>query len=77
MRMVRRGCRLSVFSRRMASSITPEPAPLSVAPVPECQESKCAPIITTSSFSRGSVPGISPTMLNEERVRPDRTYSAC
>jgi len=28
---------------RMASSMTAEPAPLSVAPVPPCQESKCPP----------------------------------
>ena len=44
--------------------ITADPAALSVAPVPACHESKCAPIITTSSAL--SVPGISPTMLNIE-----------
>jgi hypothetical protein len=48
---------------RIASIVTALPAPLSVAPVPACQESKCAPIITTSS---GFLPpGISPTMLAE------------
>ena len=41
---------------RGTSSITAEPAALSVAPVPLSQESKCAPSITTSSAL--SVPGI-------------------
>ena len=41
----------------MASIATTEPAPLSVAPVPPCQESRWAPSMTTSSFL--SVPGIS------------------
>ena len=53
----------SVFRMRMTSIITALPAPLSVAPVPACQESKCAPIITTSSAFLP--PGISPTMLAE------------
>ena len=34
-----------------------------VAPVPVCQESRCAPIRTTSDFSCGSVPGISAITL--------------
>ena len=51
--------------RRIASIITAEPAALSVAPVPPCHESKWPPIITTSSLSAGSVPGISAITLNE------------
>ena len=35
------------------------PTPLSVAPVPACQLSRCAPIMTISSFFVLSVPGIS------------------
>ena len=50
-----------VLRIRIASIITAEPAALSVAPVPVCQESKWAPSITISSAL--SVPGISPTML--------------
>src|SRR5258705_227091 len=46
---------------RTASMHTADPAALSVAPVPECHESKCAPSITISSFR--SVPGISATTL--------------
>ena len=46
---------------RITSIITALPAPLSVAPVPECHESKCAPIMTISS--RRAPPGISPTMF--------------
>ena len=42
--------------------ITALPAPLSVAPVPLCHESKCAPNITTSSF-RLPLPGLSAIML--------------
>jgi hypothetical protein len=61
MRTVRRSVTPLVFRMRMASIITAEPAALSVAPVPECQESKCAPIITTSSAL--SVPGISAITL--------------
>ena len=38
-------------------------APLSVAPVPECHESKCAPIKIVSDFTFGSVPVISPIIL--------------
>ena len=41
----------------MASSTTADPSALSVAPGAECHESRCAPIMTTSSFSAGSVPG--------------------
>ncbi len=47
---------------RIASIIAAEPAPLSVAPVEACHESKCAPSITISSAL--SVPRISPTTLN-------------
>ena len=46
---------------RIASSITAEPAALSVAPVPLCQPSKCAPSMTISSAL--SVPGISAMTL--------------
>jgi hypothetical protein len=35
-----------------------------VAPVAAATESKCAPMMTTSSFSFGSVPGISAIRLN-------------
>ena len=49
---------------RIASIITADPAALSVAPVPPCHESKCAPSMTISSAL--SVPGISPTTLNDE-----------
>ena len=59
MGIVRRGLTCSVFKMRMTSMATIEPAPLSVAPVPAAQESRCPPTITTSSFSLGSVPGIS------------------
>ena len=45
----------------MASMATETPAPLSVAPVPLCQESMWPPSMTTSSFR--SVPGISATVL--------------
>ena len=51
---------------RIASIIAAEPAALSVAPVPECHESKCAPSITTSSAL--SVPGSSATMLKLSSV---------
>ena len=46
----------------MASIITAELTPLSVAPVPECHESKWAPIITTSSSL--SEPGSSAMTLS-------------
>jgi hypothetical protein len=52
------------FRIRIASIITAEPAALSVAPVPPCQESKCAPSMTISSAL--SLPGISPMTLNDE-----------
>ena len=55
------------FRMRSASSITAEPAALSVAPVPACQPSKCPPSITTSEASFGSLPGISPTTLKAFR----------
>ena len=41
---------------------TTDPAPLSVAPVAAAHESRCAPTMTTSSLSFGSVPGISATV---------------
>ncbi len=47
---------------RTASMATTLPAPLSVAPVPEIQLSRCPPTITTWSFNSGSVPGISATV---------------
>ena len=62
-RTVRRSLRPDCFRIRIASIITADPAALSVAPVDPCQESKCAPSITTSSAL--SVPGISPTTLND------------
>ena len=63
MRMVRRGLTFSAFRMRITSSATIEPAPLSVAPVPAIQLSRWPPTMTTSSFSLGSVPGISATVL--------------
>ena len=51
---------------RITSIITALPAPLSVAPVPVCQESKWAPTMTTSSFL--SLPGISPMMFSAVHV---------
>ena len=44
-----------------ASRTAIEPVPLSVAPVPRSQESRCPPTITISSGL--SVPRISPTVL--------------
>ena len=61
MRTVRRSLTPLTFSSRIASIITADPAALSVAPVPVCHESKCPPIITTSSAL--SVPGSSATTL--------------
>ncbi len=52
---MRRSFTPDAFRMRSASSITAEPAALSVAPVPPCQPSKCAPSITISSAL--SVPG--------------------
>ena len=49
---------------RRASIIAAEPVALSVAPVPAATESKCAPSSTISSFSTGSLPGISAMTLN-------------
>ena len=54
---------------RITSIITALPAPLSVAPVPECQESKWAPTITISSFF--APPGISPMMFRPSTSRSD------
>ena len=66
----------------MTSIITALPAPLSVAPVPECHESKCAPTITISSFL--APPGISAMMLPPSTSRSDaavfrssRTRTGC
>ena len=44
---------------RIASITVALPSALSVAPVPVCHESRCAPTITISSFTALSVPGIS------------------
>ena len=52
----------------MASIAAADPAPLSVAPVPVCHESKWPPSITTSSRSAGSVPGISAMTLNNSTL---------
>src|SRR4051794_30499382 len=60
-RTVRRGWRLAARRIRTASITAAQPAPLSVAPVPECQLSKWAPSITISSFR--SPPGISAIVL--------------
>src|SRR3954453_20551857 len=49
-RIVRRGWRLAARRIRTASITAAQPAPLSVAPVPECQLSRWAPSITISSF---------------------------
>ena len=48
-RTVRLSGRPVALRMRIASIITAEPAALSVAPVPVCHESKCAPSITSSS----------------------------
>ena len=64
MRIVRRGFAPMVFRMRIASIIAAEPVALSVAPVAAATESKCAPSMTTSSRSAGSVPGISAIVLN-------------
>ena len=71
-RTVRRMRRPVAFRMRIASIIAADPAALSVAPVPACQESKCAPSITTSSAR--SVPGISATMLNESSVSSTKRF---
>ena len=60
-RIVRRGLRSSALRMRTTSMATETPAPLSVAPVPLCQESMWPPSMTSSSFR--SVPGISATVL--------------
>ena len=67
MRTVRSILRLSDFRMRITSMATPAPAPLSVAPVPMCQESKWPPTIT-SSFGLVA-PGISAITLNESVLR--------
>ena len=48
---------------RIASITVAEPSALSVAPVPVCHESRCAPTITISSLIALSVPGISAMTL--------------
>ena len=50
--MVRRGFAPTVLRMRIASIITATPAALSVAPVDECQLSRCAPISTISLADR-------------------------
>ena len=73
MRTVRRSRTPDAFRMRIASIITADPAALSVAPVPVCHESKCAPSMTISSAL--SVPGISPTMLKELRSLSKKVFS--
>ncbi len=70
--MVRRGFRPVAFRMRIASIITAELTPLSVAPVPECHESKWAPIITTSSAL--SPPGSSAITLSELRSASTKRF---
>ena len=53
MRIVRRGLAPTALRMRSASIIAAEPVALSVAPVPDATESKCAPSSTTSSLSAG------------------------
>ena len=48
---------------RIASITVAAPSALSVAPVPVCHESRCAPTITISSLIALSVPGISAITL--------------
>ena len=62
---MRRSGRSRAFRIRIASIITAEPEELSVAPVPPCQVSKWAPMMTSSSAL--SVPGISAMTLKELR----------
>ena len=50
MRIVRLGLTPRAFRIRTASIVATTPAPLSVAPVPPCQESRWAPSMTTSPF---------------------------
>ncbi len=72
MRMVRRGLRPVALRMRIASIITAELTPLSVAPVPECHESKWAPIITTSSAL--SLPGSSAITFSEFRSASTKRF---
>ena len=57
-----RGPAYGLVLAKQGAIITADPAALSVAPVPACHESKCAPSMTISSAL--SVPGISAVMLN-------------
>src|SRR5579871_5665127 len=69
MRTVRSILRSRALRMRTASMATEQPVALSVAPVPPCQESKCAPSMTISSFLRP--PSISPTTLKRIGGRID------
>src|SRR6266446_919418 len=60
-RIVRFGFAPTFCKARAAASTAIDPVPLSVAPVPRSQESRCAPMITNSSGF--SVPRISATVL--------------
>ena len=62
-RIVRFGCAPTAFNIRIASIAAATASALSVAPVAECHESRCAPSSTTSFLSTGSVPGISAITL--------------
>ena len=58
---MRRGFTPIILRIRAASIMIAQPIALSVAPVAECQESRCPPSITTSSAL--SVPAISAMAL--------------
>src|SRR6516164_9134955 len=75
MRIVRLGFTCSAFSTRITSIATTDPAPLSVAPVPDAHESRWPPTITTSSLSFGSVPVISATVSNPCSCSPPNFVS--
>ncbi len=62
-RIVRRGRAPIAFRIRIASITVVLPSALSVAPTPVCHESRWPPIMTTSSFSAGSVPDSSAITL--------------
>ncbi len=73
MRTVRSSFAFMAFRMRITSIITALPAPLSVAPVPLCHESRCAPTITISSAF--DPPGISPVTLYVSALAAE--ISAC
>src|SRR3546814_966909 len=80
MRMVRCGLAPIFLRMRTASIITATPAPLSAAPVPVCQESMCAPSITTSlafdpapGISRDGVVAVAVIVGGEARIDVDRS----